>query len=188
MRATALRIVRRLREAGHEALLAGGCVRDRLRGVEPADHDVATSARPEHVQALFPRTVAVGAAFGVILVVEDGEEVEVATFREDVGVLDGRHPAAVRFADARADALRRDFTVNGMFEDPETGEIFDFVGGRADLEAPEEDQEQIDEMLDSLQDGIDSLEEDWQNPDNEAFANANKIANDYGFKECGEDE
>lgn len=135
MRATALAIVRRLRDAGHEALFAGGCVRDRLRGVAPADHDVATSARPEDVQALFARTVPVGAAFGVILVVEDGHEVEVATFREDVGVLDGRHPAEVRFADARADALRRDFTVNGMFEDPETGAVLDFVGGRADLAA-----------------------------------------------------
>ncbi|MFI5402474.1 MAG: CCA tRNA nucleotidyltransferase, partial [Planctomycetota bacterium] len=119
------------RAAGHEALFAGGCVRDRLRGAPPKDYDIATSARPEQVQALFERTVAVGAVFGVVLV--DG--VEVATFREDLGIADGRHPAQVRFSDARADALRRDFTVNGMFEDPETGEVLDFVGGRADMKA-----------------------------------------------------
>ncbi|MGH7163834.1 MAG: CCA tRNA nucleotidyltransferase, partial [Planctomycetota bacterium] len=124
-----------LRDAGHSALLAGGCVRDRLRGVAPKDYDVATSARPEEVQAIFPKTVAVGAAFGVVVVVEGDLRVEVATFREDVGVADGRHPASIRFADARADALRRDFTVNGLFEDPATGEVLDFVGGREDLEA-----------------------------------------------------
>jgi poly(A) polymerase len=131
----ATEIARRLRAAGHEALFAGGCVRDRLRGVAPKDFDIATAARPEQVQALFGRTVAVGAAFGVVVVVEGEEQVEVATFREDVGIADGRHPAAIRFADAEADARRRDFTVNGMFEDPETGEILDFVGGRADLAA-----------------------------------------------------
>jgi poly(A) polymerase len=134
-RAPALDVARRLRAAGHEALFAGGCVRDRLRGVEPVDYDVATSARPPEVEALFERTVAVGAAFGVVVVVTGGGDVEVATFREDVGVADGRHPASVRFADARADALRRDFTVNGMFEVPETGEVLDFVGGREDLRA-----------------------------------------------------
>jgi len=134
-RAAALRVARRLQSAGHEALFAGGSVRDRLRGVEPHDHDVATSARPEEVQGLFERTVGVGAAFGVILVVIDDEQIEVATFREDHGIADGRHPASVRFTDARADALRRDFTINGMFEVPETGEVLDFVGGRADLEA-----------------------------------------------------
>ncbi len=131
MRDRALAIARRLRASGHEALFAGGAVRDRLRGVAPEDHDIATSAQPEEVQALFDRTVAVGAAFGVVLV----EGVEVATFREDLGSADGRHPAGVRFADARRDALRRDFTVNGMFEEPETGEVLDFVGGREDLKA-----------------------------------------------------
>jgi poly(A) polymerase len=134
-REIALEVARRLSAAGHETLFAGGCVRDRLRGKEPKDYDLATSARPAEVEALFGRTVAVGAAFGVILVVEGGGEVEVATFREDLGISDGRHPARVRFADARADALRRDFTVNGMFEVPETGEILDYVGGRRDLEA-----------------------------------------------------
>lgn len=131
----ALAVARRLHAAGHRALFAGGCVRDRLRGVEPADHDIATSARPEEVQALFPKTYAVGAAFGVVLVVEEDATVEVATFRRDVGIADGRHPAAVAFADAEEDARRRDFTINGMFEDPETGAVLDYVGGRADLEA-----------------------------------------------------
>jgi len=131
VRDAALAIARRLRANGHEALFAGGCVRDRLLGKAPKDYDLATSARPEEVSALFEDTVAVGAVFGVVLV----DQVEVATFREDLGIADGRHPAQVRFADARADARRRDFTVNGMFEDPETGEVLDFVGGRADLAA-----------------------------------------------------
>jgi len=135
MREDAIEIARRLRAAGHEALLAGGCVRDALRGVEPKDHDIATSARPEEVRALFDRTVDVGAAFGVVVVLHGSSQCEVATFREDLGVLDGRHPASVRFCDARADALRRDFTVNGMFQDPETLEVLDFVGGREDLRA-----------------------------------------------------
>ena len=130
-----MRVARRLREAGHEALFAGGCVRDHVRGQAPKDYDIATSARPDEVQALFRRTVAVGAAFGVIVVVDRDDAFEVATFREDVGAADGRRPDSVVFADARADALRRDFTVNGMFEDPETGAILDFVGGRADLDA-----------------------------------------------------
>ncbi len=135
-RAAATRIARTLNEAGHEALFAGGSVRDRLRGVAPKDYDIATSARPEQVQALFDKTVPVGAAFGVVLVVDDeGAVCEVATFREDVGILDGRHPAEVRFVDAETDARRRDFTINGMFEDPKSGEILDFVGGRADLQA-----------------------------------------------------
>ena len=134
-RETALRIVRRLRDAGHEALFAGGCVRDGLRGVEPKDYDIATGARPDDVAAIFGKTIPIGAAFGVMVVVEEGRSFEVATFREDIGVGDGRHPGRVRFADARADAARRDFTVNGMFEDPVSGEIHDFVGGRADLAA-----------------------------------------------------
>jgi len=135
MRNEAVAVARALRAAGHEALFAGGCVRDRLLGRPVRDYDVATSATPDEVQALFPKTVAVGAAFGVVLVVESGVEVEVATFREDVGVADGRHPESVRFTDAERDALRRDFTVNGMFEDPETGAVLDHVGGRADLAA-----------------------------------------------------
>jgi len=129
-------IARRLKEAGHEALFVGGCVRDRLRGVEPKDFDLATSAAPEEVRALFAHTLAVGAAFGVTVVVEGGTPVEVATFRWDRGVFDGRHPKDVVFgASAQKDALRRDFTINGLFEDPESGAVSDYVGGRADLAA-----------------------------------------------------
>ena len=128
-------IARRLREAGHEALFAGGCVRDRIRGVEPADYDIATSAAPDEVQALFDRTVPIGVEFGVVLVVQDEQPFEVAAFRQDVGSRDGRRPAAVRPTDARTDALRRDFTINGMFEDPESGEVLDYVRGREDLRA-----------------------------------------------------
>ena len=133
MREWAHAVARTLQAAGHEALFAGGCVRDRLLGRPVSDYDVATAARPEQVEALFEKTVAVGAAFGVIVVVLDGVEIEVATYREDVGIKDGRHPESIRFTDAKSDALRRDFTINGMFEDPDTGEILDFVGGRADL-------------------------------------------------------
>jgi poly(A) polymerase len=129
-------IVTRLREAGHVAYFAGGCVRDRLLGVPRPhdDYDVATSARPEEVQRLFPRTVAVGAQFGVILVIEDGLRVEVATFRADDAYVDGRHPVAVRFTTPEEDAARRDFTINGMFADPFDWRVLDFVGGRRDLE------------------------------------------------------
>jgi poly(A) polymerase len=128
-------IVRRLRAAGHEAYLAGGCVRDRLLGRAPLDWDVATSARPEAIRALFPRTVPVGVQFGVILVVEDGARYEVATFRSDDAYVDGRRPSAVHFGSARDDAGRRDFTINALFEDPLSGEVHDFVGGVADLRA-----------------------------------------------------
>ena len=128
-------IVRRLREAGHEAYFAGGCVRDQLLGREPLDFDVATSATPETVQALFRRTVPVGAKFGVILVVEDGIAFAVATFRSDDAYVDGRRPSGVRFGSAREDAERRDFTINGLFLDPLGGEVVDFVGGQEDLRA-----------------------------------------------------
>src|SRR5438093_7058395 len=133
--AVATELVRRLRAAGHEAYLAGGCVRDRLLGREPLDYDIATSAPPETVQALFPRTVPVGAQFGVVLVVADGMPVEVATFRSDAAYVDGRRPSAVHFGSAREDALRRDFTVNALFLDPLTGEVVDFVAGQVDLRA-----------------------------------------------------
>jgi poly(A) polymerase len=128
-------VVRRLRAAGHEAYLAGGCVRDRLLGREPLDYDVATSAPPDAVQGLFRRTVPVGVQFGVVLVVERGARFEVATFRSDDAYVDGRRPAAVRFGSAREDAARRDFTVNALFEDPLSGEVLDLVGGVADLRA-----------------------------------------------------
>ena len=135
MEATATRLVERLRAAGHEALFAGGCVRDRLLGKEAHDIDIATSARPEEIQKLFPRTVAVGAQFGVIVVLEDGGEFQVATFRSDGAYRDGRHPESVAFTNAEGDARRRDFTVNGLFFDPLTCQILDFVGGEADLRA-----------------------------------------------------
>ena len=134
-RAAATWVARRLREAGYRALFAGGCVRDALLGLEPADHDVATDADPEAVRRVFPRAIGVGEAFGVMLVRHGGRTVEVATFRADGNYADGRRPDAVRFSDDREDALRRDFTVNGLFEDPETGEVIDHVGGRADLAA-----------------------------------------------------
>ncbi|HTD48533.1 MAG TPA: CCA tRNA nucleotidyltransferase [bacterium] len=132
---TAVEIVKRLREAGFETYLAGGCVRDRLLGREPADYDIATAAAPGEVQALFPRTVEVGAAFGVIRVLADDGEYEVATFRTEGPYLDGRHPTSVRFATAKEDVARRDFTINGLLYDPETGQIIDDVGGRDDLAA-----------------------------------------------------
>src|SRR5438309_2798215 len=133
--AVATELVRRLRAAGYEAYFAGGCVRDRLLGREPLDYDIATSAPPETVQALFPRTVPLGAQFGVVLVVTDGMPVEVATFRSDAAYVDGRRPSAVHFGSAREDALRRDFTVNALFLDPLTGEVVDFVAGQTDLRA-----------------------------------------------------
>jgi len=126
-------VIGRLRASGHEAFLAGGCVRDLLLGRTPKDYDVATSARPEEVASLFARTVAVGAAFGVVVVVEGPLQVEVATFRRDAAYSDGRRPDAVAFTTAEEDARRRDFTINGMFLDPETGEVVDYVGGRKDL-------------------------------------------------------
>src|ERR1700704_429793 len=121
-------IVLALRNAGHQAYFAGGCVRDLLLGVEPKDFDVATSATPDEVLTLFPRALTVGAHFGVVLVcVEDGISTEVATFRHDGAYSDGRRPDAVRFStDPQEDVLRRDFTINGMLLDPvvfeETGD------------------------------------------------------------------
>jgi poly(A) polymerase len=132
--AGSLTILRTLRALGHEALLAGGSVRDRLLGREPKDYDIATSARPEQLQEIFEKTEGVGVAFGVVLVILDGAAYEVATFRKDGEYHDGRHPDSVIFSSPEEDALRRDFTVNGMFMDPQSGEITDFVGGREDLE------------------------------------------------------
>jgi poly(A) polymerase len=135
VRETAVRIVRRLQQAGHEAGWVGGCVRDMLLGSAPKDYDVATSARPEAVQTLFPHTVAVGRQFGVMLVVEDARTYEVATFRTEGDYRDGRRPDRVEFADAQADMQRRDFTINGLFYDPLRDRLFDWVGGEADLRA-----------------------------------------------------
>lgn len=128
----ARRVASRLVEAGYPTYFVGGCVRDLLAGEVPHDVDVATAARPEEVLALFPGARAVGAAFGVVLVGWGEEVFEVATFREDGAYSDGRRPDSVRFASAREDVLRRDFTVNGLLMDPETGEIIDYVGGVED--------------------------------------------------------
>lgn len=135
-RAFAASVVARLREAGHESYWAGGCVRDLLLGREPADYDVATSARPEQVMPLFRRTVGVGVSFGVVRVIGPHEagDVEVATFRSDGAYIDGRRPESVVFSTAEQDASRRDFTINGMFLDPSDDRVIDFVGGRDDLD------------------------------------------------------
>jgi poly(A) polymerase len=149
MKDFATSIVKTLRQHGFEAYLVGGCVRDLLLGREPKDYDVATNATPQQVITIFPDTYAVGAQFGVVLVPApatsgasecEGERdpksrcVEVATFRSDIGYSDGRHPDEVRFSkDPREDVARRDFTINGMLLDPESGEVLDYVGGRKDL-------------------------------------------------------
>jgi poly(A) polymerase len=140
-RALAERVCRTLRDAGYQAYFVGGCVRDILLGREPADYDVATDATPDRVQQLFPRSLAVGAQFGVIVLTEnsssgDSRQVEVATFRSDIGYSDGRHPDRVVYAKSpQEDAKRRDFTINALLLDPETDQILDFVGGRDDLRA-----------------------------------------------------
>src|SRR3954451_9228310 len=135
MEAPARGLAERLRASGHAAYFAGGCVRDLLRGETPKDFDIATDATPEIVQKIFSRTYAVGAHFGVIVVLENEFQFEVATFRSDGAYLDGRRPVEVHFATAEEDAARRDFTINGMFFDPERDEVIDFVGGRTDLAA-----------------------------------------------------
>ena len=127
-------IASRLRGAGFETFFAGGCVRDRLLGIDAVDVDIATSATPEEVARLFPRARGVGAHFGVMLVPTGGQLIEVATFRTDGVYHDGRRPESVTFGSAEADARRRDFSINGLFEDPESGEVIDHVGGLQDLE------------------------------------------------------
>lgn len=134
----AVEVVARLREAGFEAYWAGGCVRDQLLGREPKDYDVATSAVPRQIREVFGyrRTLAIGAAFGVITVLgpKEAGRIEVATFRKDAAYSDGRHPDHVTFTEAREDALRRDFTINGLFYDPIDERVIDYVGGSEDLE------------------------------------------------------
>ncbi|HEX7359956.1 MAG TPA: CCA tRNA nucleotidyltransferase [Bryobacteraceae bacterium] len=132
----ALEIVRTLRRHGQKAYLVGGCVRDRLLGIAPRDFDIGTDAVPERVLSLFPGAELIGAHFGVVLIARDaGVHVEVATFRSEGAYIDGRRPAGVSFeTDPALDARRRDFTINGLMQDPLSGEILDFVGGRADLE------------------------------------------------------
>ena len=133
LRQAAESVAHRLSAAGYETLFAGGCVRDVLLGIEPEDYDIATAASPEEVAELFPRNNEVGAHFGVVLVREAGHQFEIASFRSDGTYLDGRRPESVTFTNAQEDARRRDFTINGLFEDPATGEIRDYVGGREDL-------------------------------------------------------
>ena len=134
-------VVRSLQQSRFRALWAGGCVRDELLGLQPNDYDVATDARPEQVTKLFRRSIAIGAAFGVIEVIgprgNDGQHltVEVATFRSDGVYIDGRRPETVTFSSPEEDAQRRDFTINGMFFDPIAGQLHDYVGGRNDLDA-----------------------------------------------------
>lgn len=136
-RAFAVEVVRTLREAGYQALWAGGCVRDLLIGLVPSDYDVATDATPEQVMRVFRRTIPVGVSFGVVRVLGPKEcgEIEVATFRSDGAYIDGRRPESVVYSSPEEDASRRDFTINGMFFDPLSDEIIDFVGGKTDLEA-----------------------------------------------------
>ena len=131
----AAEIVKELRSRGYEAYFVGGCVRDMVMKIEPADYDIATSAHPEEITKIFPRTEAIGAQFGVVLVIMRGHPFEVATFRSDQAYIDGRHPSGVVFTDAKQDVLRRDFTINGLLYDPLTGEVLDYVNGRADIDA-----------------------------------------------------
>jgi len=159
LKSFAISIIGTLRDHGHKAYLAGGCVRDLLLGRDPADYDVATSATPDEVMRIFPDAYGVGVQFGVVLVPTGdvarnastaqperkaaagdvsagGNTVEVATFRSDIGYSDGRHPDEVRFSkDPREDVQRRDFTINGMLLDPVTNQVLDFVGGQKDLKA-----------------------------------------------------
>jgi poly(A) polymerase len=134
-KAVAKEIVATLQQAGFAAFWVGGCVRDFLLGREPDDFDVATDAKPEQVEKLFAKTIPVGKKFGVIIVVENGIQFQVATFRAEADYQDGRRPEKVEFANAEADASRRDFTVNGLFYDPLTKKIHDWIGGEKDLRA-----------------------------------------------------
>ncbi len=134
--AEARSIALQLRSRGYQAFLVGGCVRDLLLGREPEDYDVSTSARPSELLAMFPGSLAAGAQFGVILIPRNGFSIEVSTFRTDGAYLDGRRPAGVHFENSpQHDVERRDFTINGLLMDPETGEIIDLVGGQFDLHA-----------------------------------------------------
>ena len=135
LKESAIQIVRTLQGKGYQAVFAGGCVRDFLMGLEPKDIDIATNATPEQVEALFEKTIPVGKAFGVIVVVIDDEQFDVATYRQDSPTSDGRRPDSVTFSSMREDALRRDLTINAMFLNPLSNQVYDFVGGRSDLEA-----------------------------------------------------
>ncbi|EKD93069.1 MAG: hypothetical protein ACD_28C00254G0001 [uncultured bacterium] len=133
MENASLKIVKILQEKGYQAYWAGGCVRDRLLNKEPKDYDIVTSAGPDDIERLLQKTIPIGKEFGVILAIEGEHHFEIATFRSDAGYSDGRRPDAVTFTSAEDDAKRRDFTINGLFYDPLADEIYDYVGGRADL-------------------------------------------------------
>ena len=135
LKAGAIFLAKRLAEAGYQAFWVGGCVRDAQLDLVPTDYDIATDAKPDQIEQLFSKTIPVGKQFGVIMVIEGGHEYQVATFRAEIGYADGRRPDRVRFTDAREDAMRRDFTINGLFYDPIVGELYDWVGGLADLKA-----------------------------------------------------
>jgi len=132
---SAIEIIQKLRDRHYEAYLVGGCVRDMVMGLEPADYDIATSARPEEIMKIFPRTEAIGAKFGVVLVIHHGHPYEVATFRSDEAYVDGRRPTGVVFTDAKTDVLRRDFTINGLLFDPISKTILDYVSGQDDIQS-----------------------------------------------------
>ena len=132
-RQVVLRIIKQLNHAGFQALLAGGCVRDMLLARQPKDYDIATSATPQDVMNLFHRTIAIGAKFGVVVVLTGGRQIEVATFRSDAEYQDGRRPTGVEFTNARNDAQRRDFTINGMFYDLLSERVIDYVNGQKDI-------------------------------------------------------
>jgi poly(A) polymerase len=134
-RDSATHLAHLLVKAGHTAYFAGGCVRDKLLGHEPKDYDIATSATPAEVLKLFPGSNEVGAHFGVVIAKHSGHHIEIATFRTDGSYKDGRRPETVTFSTPEEDSKRRDFTINGLFEDPETGEVIDHVGGLPDLDA-----------------------------------------------------
>ena len=134
MQQTAYKIIKKLQDNGFLAYLAGGSVRDMLMGKNPQDYDIATSATPDQIENLLKKTIPIGKKFGVILAIENNHHFEIATFRSDSGYSDGRRPDAVSFSTTKKDALRRDFTINGMFYDPIKDEILDFIGGKKDLE------------------------------------------------------
>ncbi|MDD4351765.1 MAG: CCA tRNA nucleotidyltransferase [Candidatus Gracilibacteria bacterium] len=135
MQKTALQIIKTLKAAGHEAYLAGGCVRDILMKRDPTDYDIATSAKPEEIEKLLEKTIPIGKQFGVILALQNGFQFEIATFRSDSGYSDGRRPDAVLFTSPKEDAKRRDFTINALFYDTEEKKVIDFVKGQKDLKA-----------------------------------------------------
>ncbi len=135
MKAVAKRIIKKLRRAGFKAYFVGGSVRDALMGKRPKDYDIATSARPDEIARLFPGSLMVGASFGVVMVRASGRIYQTATFRKDIGGSDGRHPDRVIYTDdEKEDVARRDFTINGLLLDPLDGKIYDFVGGRKDID------------------------------------------------------